>query len=201
MHSGLVLLDLTEAFDTVDYQILLHKLEHNGIRGIVLQIYQSFLENRKQFVSINNICSTYVMLSTLEFPTDQTLGPLLFLLYINDLPNSVNSVPRLFADDTCLLVNLFSLDHLESKLNIEKNKVNDWIIANIRGTLNGKKSNLLVINPKLNFPPTVMNLICPVGSINSVNKAKYLRIYLDYKLNFLDIKMVTIKVAQSDGIL
>ena len=52
------------------------------------------------------------------------------ILYINDLPNSVDSVPRLFADDTCFLVNSSSLDHLESKLNIEINKVNDRIIVN-----------------------------------------------------------------------
>ena len=126
---------------------------------------------------------------------------MLFLLYINDLPNSADSVPRVFADDTFVLVNSSSLDQLESKLNIEINKVNDWITAN-KLTLNAKKSNLLVINPKLNSPATVMNLICSAGSINSVNKAKYLGIYLDYKLNFLDhIEMVEIKVARSVGIL
>ena len=59
MYSGLVLLDLDKAFDTVVYQILLHKLEHYGIRGIVLQFYQSFLENRKQCVSIDKFCSTF----------------------------------------------------------------------------------------------------------------------------------------------
>ena len=61
-------------------------------------------------------------------------------------------------------------------------------------TLTAKKSNLLLNNPKLNSSPTVMNLICYAGSINSVNKAKYLGIYLDYKLNFLDhIKMVEMR--------
>ena len=199
-YSGLVLLDLAKAFDMVDYQILLHKLDHYGIRGIVLKFFQSFLENRKQFVSINRFCSTLRDVS-FGVPQGSTLGPLLFLLYINDLPNSIDSVPRLFADDTCLLVNSSSLEHLESKLNIEINKVNDWITAN-KLTLNAKKSNLLVINPKLNSPPIEMNLICPAGYIQSVNKAKYLGIYLDYKLNFFDhIKMVEIKVARSVGIL
>ena len=92
------------------------------------------------------------------------LGPLLFLLYINDLPDSVDGVPRFFADDTCLLLNSSSLDHLESKLYNERNKGNNWITAN-KLTLNAKKSNLLVISPKLNSRPTVMNLICSAGSI------------------------------------
>ena len=65
----------------------------------------------------------------LTFPQGSIFGPLVFLLPINDLPNIVNSVPHLFADDSCLLVNSSSLDHLQSKLNIEINKVNDWITA------------------------------------------------------------------------
>ena len=78
MYSGLVLLDLAKAFDTVDHHILLQKLEHYGIRGIVLQFYQSFLENRKQFVCINKFCSTLRNVS-IGVPQGSTLGPLLFL--------------------------------------------------------------------------------------------------------------------------
>ena len=111
MYSGLVLLDLAKPFDTVNHHILLQKLEHYKIRGIVLQFFQSFLENRKQFVCINKLCSTLTDVN-IGVPQGSTLGPLLFLLYINDLPNSANSVPRLFADDTCLLVNSSSTDHL-----------------------------------------------------------------------------------------
>ena len=84
-------------------------------------------------MSINNICSTSRDVNV-EVPHGSTLGLLLFLnkicIYVNDLPNSVDNVPRLFANDACLLVNSSSLDHLESKLNIKINKVNDWIIAN-----------------------------------------------------------------------
>ena len=124
------------------------------------------------------------------------------LTYIDDLSNNVDCVLRLFANNTCLLVNSSFIDQLESKLNIDINKSNDWIIAN-KLTLNAKKSNLLVINPKLNSPPTVMNLIWSAESINYVNKAnKYLGIKLDYKLNFLDyLEMVEIKAARSVGIL
>ena len=82
MYSGLVLLDLAKAFDTVDHHILLKKLEHYGIRGIVLQFYQSFSENRKQFECINEFCST-LHDSNIGVPQGSTLGLLLFLLYIN----------------------------------------------------------------------------------------------------------------------
>ena len=200
MYSGLGLLNLAKAFDTVDHHILLQKLEHYGIRGIVLQFYQSFLKNRKQFVCINKFCSTLrdVSIGVLQ---GSTLGLLLFLLYIYDLPNGANSVLRLFADDTCLLVNSSLIDHLESKLTIEISNVNEWILAN-KLTLNANKSNLLIINRKLNSPPVNINITCPAGSIKSVNNAKYLGIYLEYKLNFLDhIKIVETKVARSIGIL
>ena len=73
MYSGVVFLDLAKAFDTVDYRILLHKLEHYSIKGIVLQLYQSFLENRKQLESIYKLVLRYVML-TLDFPSVQHLG-------------------------------------------------------------------------------------------------------------------------------
>ena len=73
MYSGLMLLYLVEAFDMVDYQILLHKLEDYGIRGIVLQFYQSFLENRKQFVSINKFYFTLRDVN-IGVPRGSTLG-------------------------------------------------------------------------------------------------------------------------------
>ena len=98
MHSDVVLFDLVEAFDAVDYQILLRKLEHYGIKRIVLQFYQSFLENRKHSVTNNEFCSTLRDVNT-GVPQGFTVGSLLFLLYINDFHNSVDSVSRLFADD------------------------------------------------------------------------------------------------------
>ena len=149
MYCGLVVLDLAKAFDAVDHHILLQTLEHYGIREIVLKFYQSFSENIKQIVCINKFCSTLRDVN-IEVPQGSIFGPLLFLLYIDDLPNSVKSVPRLFADDTCLLVNPSLIDRLESKLTIELRNVNKWILAN-KLTLNAKKSNLLVINPKLNL--------------------------------------------------
>ena len=113
LYSGLVLLDLAKAFDTVDHY-LLQKLDHYGLRGIVNDFFKSFLKDRSQFVSIDNSHSS---LSTLNIWVAQgstlIIGPLLFLLYINDVSNSIDSTPRLFTDGTSLLVTSPSLKQLK----------------------------------------------------------------------------------------
>ena len=200
LYSGLVLLDLAKAFDTVDHYILLQKLDHYGLRGIVNDFLKSFLKDRSQFVSIDNSHSS---LSTINIGVAQgsALGPLLFLLYINDISNSIDSTPRLFADDTCLLVTSPSLKQLKSSLTSEINRVSMWVRAN-KLTFNPAKSNLLIITPKLNSPSINIDIQCTDGLIKSVNKAKYLGTLLDAKLTFSDhIKALETKVSRSVGIL
>ena len=97
-----------------------------------------------------------------------TLGPLLFLLYINDLPNSGKNVPRLFADDTCLLVGAPSVVHLENQLNSELIKIFNWLVDN-KLTLNTSKSCALVITPKLRCPSVSLDLQCPAGIVKTVD--------------------------------
>ena len=94
-----VFIDLRKAFDTVNHEILLVKLEHYGIRGNMLNWFQSYLSNRKQYVSFNGH-STELLEINCGVPQASVLGPLLFLIYINDLPN-ISKVPNffLFADD------------------------------------------------------------------------------------------------------
>ena len=99
--TGLILLDLAKAFDTVSHDILLSKLDHYGIRGTAKDLLQSFLK-RKQFVFANG-CKSNIENNNYGVAQGSTLGPLLFLVYANDLPSSVNCIPRLFADDTCLV--------------------------------------------------------------------------------------------------
>ena len=121
LYTGLIFLDLTKAFDTVNHEILLHKLEHYGIRGQAKDLLPAFLK-RRQYVSINHVDSP-LLYNNIGVPQDSILGPLLFLLYINDLPSSVTSNPRLFPDDTCLICSDQSLPVLTSKMNDDLNLI------------------------------------------------------------------------------
>ena len=121
LYTGLVFLNLAKAFDTVNHNILLKELNHYGIRGTVNDFFRFYLTNRNQFASINN--STFSLMSiNVGVPQGSTLGSFLFLFYINDLPNSVKNVPRLFADNTCLLVGAPSVVHPENQLKFEINQ-------------------------------------------------------------------------------
>ena len=135
-YAGILFLDLTKAFDTVCNQILLGKLEHYGIRGPCLQLLNSFLK-RKQFVSLDGVNSE---LQSYTFGVLQwsLLGPLLFLLYVYDLPNAVLGTPTLFANDTCLMLKHSNFSTLQSNLNYYASCLIDWC-----------KSNKLTINPQI----------------------------------------------------
>ena len=110
-YTGILFPDLTKAFDTVCHQTLLGKLEHYGIRGLCLQLLNSFLK-RKQFVSLDGVNSE-LHSNNFGVPQESLLGPLLFLHHVNDLPNAVLGSPTLFADDTCLMLKHSNLSTLQ----------------------------------------------------------------------------------------
>ena len=101
-----VFLDLSKAFDTIDHNILLHKLEFYGVRGLALNWFQSYLTDRKQYVLYNNVQSQTLDI-TCGVPQGSVLGPLLFLIYVNDIANCLaHSKLISFADDTTQLAML-----------------------------------------------------------------------------------------------
>ena len=112
-----IFIDLQKAFDTVEHSILIQKLQHYGIRGIALEILKSYLKNRVQGVQINNTRSSYVEVKH-GVPQGSVLGPLLFIIYINDLHRAIkNSKTIHFADDTSLVCKDNSLKALNRKVN------------------------------------------------------------------------------------
>ena len=135
--SALVFLDIKKAFDSVCHEKLIKKLDHNGIRGIANCMLSPYLDNRKQYVSFNNINSSTENIEC-GVPQKSILGPLLFLIYINDLPNCLKTDPRYFADDTSLLIDGKNFADVESATNSTLSHISRWMIANSL-TVNPKK--------------------------------------------------------------
>ena len=125
-----VYLDFSKAFDTVDHDILLTKLYHYGIRGNALQWFKSYMSERKQFVTYNGTSSSMKTICC-GVPQGSILGPILFLLYINDLSNVCkNTEPFLFADDSNLFISDKDPLNLESQLNKELENISVWLKIN-----------------------------------------------------------------------
>ena len=176
-------IDLQKAFDTVDHQILLAKLNHYGIRGKAHEWFKSYLSNRQQFVSINGFNSKIVTMNY-GVPQGSVLGPLLFLIYINDLHNAIKySITHHFADDTNLLISNHSLKKLQKQLNLDLKFLCNWLKAN-KISLNASKTELLLFR----HPNKIINYELKIKidgkKIVPSESVKYLGIIIDSHLNW-----------------
>ena len=125
-----ILIDLSKAFDTVDHQILISKLNNYGVKGKNLSWFKSYLENRKQYLNYSNDVTNLAQIKC-GVPQELILGPLLSLIYVNDLCNASNILdPILFADDTNLFFISLNIDTLFKIFNEELKKIGDWFKAN-----------------------------------------------------------------------
>ena len=135
-----IFVDLSKAFDTVNHHMLLDKLENLGIRGKALELFRSYLSGRKQYVNIDN-CKSKTRSITCGVPQGSVLGPLFFLLFINDLPNCCPSGKvRIFADDTNVFFHCNSIEELIELDQTIMNQLHSWFTAN-KLTLNTDKSS------------------------------------------------------------
>ena len=159
---------------------------------------KSYLSGRSQFVQINNTCSLLTAI-TFGVPQGSILGPLLFLLFINDLPDATSLYVKLFADDTFLCAQDRSFNALESNVNFELEKVYSWLVSN-KLTLNINKSKYMIVSKKKVIPQLK---ICLNGSeLEKCESYKYLGVYIDSKLNWKNhIEHITSKIAKSCGAL
>ena len=176
-----VFLDFSKAFDTVNHEILIRKLENYGIQGITNDWFRSYLSNRKQYVHINNTSSDPCQVNC-GIPQGSVLGPLLFLIYINDFSRCSNLFDfHLFADNSNLFYKHKSLSVLQSDISRELSKVQEWLCVN-RLALNIKKSKYVIFHP-----PQRKILCSPILEINGKYlkrefSIKYLGIFIDSHL-------------------
>ena len=193
-----VFIDLKKAFDTIDHEILLNKLEIYGLRGVALNWLKSYLSDTKQFVNFNN--SDSVELTVLcGIPQGSILGPTLFILYINDLhkvSNILNFI--LYVDDTNIFLSGNDLPELCSDMCNELKKLDLWFKVN-KLSLNVSKTNFMVFGNKKNKE---CNIFINGVKIEEVNYTKFLGVLIDNKLNWqMQIQNVQRKVSKSVSIL
>ena len=148
-----VFVDLQKAFDTVDHSILVTKLNHYGVRGPSLEWFKSYMSDRNQFVHVNNVSSTTKPVKH-GVPQGSVLGPLLFIIFINDLHRAIsNSTVHHFADDTNLLLSNKSLKKLTLNMNHDLTCLCEWLRSN-KVALNVDKTEVIIFKKpytKLNF--------------------------------------------------
>ena len=141
-----IFLDLSKAFNTLDHVILLQKLNYYGIKSVELKLFQDYLQNRTRYVSYDKTNSDMFRIST-GVHQGSILGPLLFIIYINDLCNASKLFRMIiYADDTTLYSTLDVFGNYISKnLNLELTKVADWLKLN-KLSINIKKSKFMVFH-------------------------------------------------------
>ena len=179
-----VFLDLSKAFDTINHDTLLKKLQHYGVRGKALEWFTNYLTKRQQYVRYHEIDSVLQEM-VCGVPQGSVLGPLLFIIYMNDLPNALrHSKSIIFADDTTIYLSSNSTNTLLQHINHDLENLTTWFQCN-KLSLNISKTNCMYFSKQTeatkNIDITIAN-----RQITQVTSTKFLGIIIDNKLSWIN---------------
>ena len=193
------MIDFSKAFDLVEYDILLNKLSHYGIRGVALNWLQSSLPTREQFVSVNNKESDK---RTIKYgvPQGSILGPLLFVIYINDIPKICDIAKFvLYADDANIIISGENMMDIEEKCNILLHALSAWVKSN--GLLLNLKKTIYMVFTRQRITRE-LNLSIGNTPIKRKTEAKFLGVIVDDRLTWTPhVKALKTKMSRYVGIM
>ena len=186
LYTGMILIDLQKAFDTVDHKILLTKLKATGANETVVAWFTSYLSNRKQVVDVQGTMSSPQAI-TCGVPQGSILGPLLFLLYVNDMPSSVTCDLMLYADDSALIVAGRNVCEIEQRLSQEMISLSTWLESNKLSLHLGKTESILFATKRKLKRISKMNIVCNDVNIEGKESVKYLGATIDQSMSGKDM--------------
>lgn len=196
-----VFLDLRKAFDSVDHNILLLKLSRYGIRGIVSDLFKSYLSSRQQFVSIDSKKSDYLSVKK-GVPQGSILGPVLFLLYINDI-TEVQYTPeiKMFADDTSIFFTGSTIQEVEASTNVYLSKLSGWLTKN-KLKLNTQKTKFIMFRPINKHISDNIVILFDNQRLEQVSTQKFLGVWFHEHLTWTPhVNSLLVDLARSVGCL
>ena len=199
-----VFLDLSKAFNTLDHQILLHKLKYYGIQESALNWIHSYLYNRSQYVEVDSRIKSEKVTLNIGVPQGSILGPLLFIIYTNDLHNSTKYFKFiLYADDTTLFNPLcnYNYDNDCLQINNELNKIFEWLCVN-KLSLNVKKTQFMIFHSTKRSIQKKPDLFINNIPIEHTDEFNFLGITINSVLDWKPhINKISIKISRAIGIM